>query len=273
MPDVTSLHLDMTCVRRTLAALFFVLAMHVAPYSAAAAKDSLRLAPKGELRVAVVLNNPALVVRSVDGQLGGVAVEVATALGDRLGFKSRIVPYENQTRYNQSIGKDEWDIAIGARDLSRTGVLAFSSVFMEVDNGFVTRPGLNLSTAADVDRAGIKIAVTQGSVADGFLTRSIKLAAVVRVPGGRADAKEMLSSGRADVYAETIAECYRLSAELPGATVLVGRFNASQVVIALPKASASEVGELNEFLADAKRTGLLADAIKRAGLRGIRTPR
>jgi polar amino acid transport system substrate-binding protein len=263
----------MICVRRALLVFCCVVAAHAALLPARAASDSSRIAPKGELRVAVVLANPVLVGRSVDGSLQGVAVDVANALGERLGVKARIVPYENQTRYNQSIGKDEWDIAIGARDLSRTGVLAFSSVFMEVDNGYVTRPGLKLSTAADIDRAGIKIAVTQGSAADGFLTRSIKFAEIVRGPGGRTYAKEMLSSGRADAYAETLAECYRLSAELPGATVLVGRFNASQIVMALPKASASEVGELNEFLADAKRTGLLSDAIKRAGVRGVRTPR
>jgi hypothetical protein len=44
-------------------------------------------------------------------------------------------------------------------------------------------------------------------------------------------------------------------------------------VIAVPKKDAAEVASLNEFLRDAKRDGVLADAIKKANLRGVRSPR
>ena len=261
----------MTCSRWR--ALSFAICMAAFAPRAGAEDEAFRLAPKGELRVGVVQANAALVARSNDGQFRGVANDVATALGDKIGVKVRLVPYENQTRYNQSIGQDEWDIAIGFRDLSRTGALAFTNALMEVDNGFIVRPGRGLLAAADVDRVGIKVAVIQGSTADGSLTRSIKFAELVRISGGRTSAKEALSSGRADVYADSIVECYRLAAELPGSTVLVGRFNTSQMVIAVTKANAAKISELNDFIADLKRTGGLGEAIKRAGLRGARLPR
>jgi polar amino acid transport system substrate-binding protein len=169
-----------------------------------------------------------------------------------------------------SLGKNEWDVAFAPRDLSRTSQLAFSNPFMEADNGYVARPGLSWAMAQDVDRAGIKVAVAQGSPLDGFLTRTLKNAEIVRVPAGLVEAREALSFGHADVYADNTSEAYRIAAEVPGATVLLGRFSAVQMTIAIPKSKLAALPMLNDFLAGAKRDGVIGDAIKRAGLRGVR---
>src|SRR4030095_8880003 len=105
---------------------------------------------------------------------------------------------------------------------SRGEHLAFSEVFMEVDNGYVARPGLALKTTDEVDRAGIKVAVAQGSAPDGFLTRTLKNAEIVRVPGGLAPAREALATARADVYGENVHLAHRIAGELSGAIVLPG---------------------------------------------------
>src|SRR5262245_31836342 len=59
-------------------------------------------------------------------------------------------------------------------------------------------------------------------------TRTMKNAEIVRVPGGFRPAREVLSAGRADVYGENVHVAYRIAAEVPGATVLEGRFNLVQ---------------------------------------------
>jgi polar amino acid transport system substrate-binding protein len=229
-----------------------------------------RLAPKGELRSALIASNPVLVTRGADGQLGGVSVELARALATKLGVPIRLIPYENPARYNESLGKDEWDIGLAARDPSRGEHLSFSDVFMEVDNGYVARPGLPLKTVDEVDRAGIKVAVAQGSAPDGFLTRTLKNAEVVRVPGGLVSAREALASRRADVYGENTHLAHRIAAELAGAAVLDGRFNLVQMSIAVPKQNAAALTIVNAFVRDAKGDRLIAQAIARAGLRGVR---
>lgn len=228
------------------------------------------LAPNGELRAALIASNPVLVTRGIDGQLGGVSVELARALAVRLGVPVRLMPYDNPARYNESLGKDEWEIGLAARDPSRAEYLAFSDVFMEVDNGYVARPGLSLKTADEVDRVGIKVAVAQGSAPDGYLTRTLKNAEIIRVPGGLAPAREVLAANRAEVYGENVHLAHRIAAELPGAKVLDGRFNLVQMSIAVPKRNAAALSVVNEFVRDAKRDGLVAQAIARAGLRGVR---
>ena len=226
-----------------------------------------------ELRVAVVMSNSALAVRNPDGQVSGLAVDLGTALAAKRQVNLKLVPYENIVRFNQSLGKEDWDIALVPRDLSRAGQLAFSDVWLEVDNGYVARPGLSLKTPDEVDRPGTKVAVTQGSPLDGALSRTLKQAEIVRIPGGIVEAREALAYRRADVLAETMPVAYRIVAELPGATVLVGRLSALRVVIAVQKKDAALLPGLNEFLRDAKRDGILAEAIKKANLRGVRSPR
>ena len=241
------------------------------PLTARAQSDAARkLAPKGELRAALIVSNPVLVTRGGDGQLGGVSVDLARAFATKLSVPIRLMPYENPARYNESLGKDEWDIGLAARDPSRGEHLAFSDVFMEVDNGYVARPGLSLKAADEVDRAGIKVAVAQGSAPDGFLTRTLKNAEIIRVPGGLAPAREVLADGRADVYGENVHLASRIAAELPGAKVLDGRFNLVQMSIAVPKHNVATLSIVDEFVRDAKRDGLIAQLIARADLRGVR---
>jgi polar amino acid transport system substrate-binding protein len=234
---------------------------------------SAQVAPKGELRVAFLSSNPTLATRSAEGQYSGVAVDLANALGKKLELPVKLVPYENTVRYNQSIGKDEWDIAFSPRDLSRVAQLAFCNPFMEIDNSFVVRPGATARTPDELDHPGIKIAVAQGSIADGYLTRTIKRATIVRLFGGMVTAREALTSGRADAYADYTHAASRLAAEVPGATVLVSHFNVVPITIAVLKGNAAALSIINDFLKEAIRDGVVAEAIKRAGLTGARARR
>jgi polar amino acid transport system substrate-binding protein len=108
----------------------------------AQAKDASQLAFNGGLRAALIASNPVLVTRGADGQLGGVSVELARALASKLNVPVRLILYENPVHYNESLGKDESDVGLAVCDPSTAEYLAFSDVFMEVDNGYVGRPGL-----------------------------------------------------------------------------------------------------------------------------------
>lgn len=238
----------------------------------AQSSEAQRLAPSGELRMAFIVSNAALVKRTPEGKFSGGLIDIANALAIKLGMTLHPVPYDNIERYNRSIGKDEWDVALTPRDLSRIERLSFSEPFLVVDNGYVARPGSSLISADDVDRTGIKVAVAEHSPADGYLTRTLKKAKIVRLPRGIDEARQALTFGSADVYADNAQLTDLIAAEIPGATVLVGRFNSVPLTFAVPKSNASALSLLNDFVNEAKHDGVIADAIKRAGLRGVRMP-
>jgi polar amino acid transport system substrate-binding protein len=172
------------------------------------------LAPTGKLRAALIASNPVLVTRHPDKSLGGMSVVVANALAAHLGVPVEFKPYDNPALYNKSLETDDWDIGLAACDPSRAEHLAFSATFMEVDNGYVARPGA-APTAEEVDRTGVKIAVAQGSAPNAVLKRLIKNAEIVPVLGGFEPAREALATGKADVYGENLHLAHRIADALP----------------------------------------------------------
>ena len=230
------------------------------------------LSPTGKLRAALIASNPVLVTRRPDGTLGGVSVAVARALAVHLGVPVELKPYDNPARYNESLASDDWDIGLAARDPSRAEHLAFSATFMEVDNGYVARPGATPTNADEVDRAGVKIAVAQGSAPHNVLQRLIKNAEIVPVPGGFEPAREALATGKADVYGENLHLGHRIADALPGARVLPGRFNVVQMVIGVRKRAAAALPTVDDFVSQVRSDGTVQRAITEAGLRGVRVP-
>jgi polar amino acid transport system substrate-binding protein len=198
--------------RETVAVAITALATGWTHARAQAPAVNSTLLPTGKLRAALIVSNPVLVTRRADGTFGGVSVVVARALAAHLGVPVDLKPYDNPARYNESLAADDWDIGLAARDPSRVEHLAFSVTFMEVDNGYVARPG-------------VKIAVAQGNARDTVLRRLIKNAEIVPVPGGFEPAREALATGKADVYGENLHLAHRIADALPGARVLPGRFN------------------------------------------------
>ena len=230
------------------------------------------LSVAGKLRAALIASNPVLVIRRADGTLGGVSVAIARALAAHLGVPLELKPYDNPARYNESLATDDWDIGLAARDPSRAEHLAFSATFMEVDNGYVARSGAMPTNAEEVDRPGIKIAVAQGSAPHGVLGRLIKNAEIVPVPGGFEPAREVLTTGKADVYAENLHLAHRLADALPGSRVLPGRFNVVQMAIGVRKRGEAALPIVDEFVSRIRSDGTVQAAINEAGLRGVRVP-
>jgi polar amino acid transport system substrate-binding protein len=239
---------------------------------AQATSAAATLCPTGKLRAALIASNPVLVTRRSDGTLGGVSVAVAQALAAHLGVPIELKPYDNPAPYNESLATDDWDIGLAARDPARADHLAFSVTFMEVDNGYVARPGAAPTSAEEVDRPGIRIGVAQGSAPHTVLRRLIKNAEIVPVPGGFERARDTLATGNADVYGDNLHLAHRIADALPGARVLPGRFNVVEMAIGVRKRSAAALPVVDEFVNRVRSDGTVQKAIAEAHLRGVRVP-
>ena len=239
-----------------------------APTAQAQGNLASRLAPQGQLRVGLIGSNAILIQRGADGKLSGIAVELAGRLAAQLGVPLRMIPYETAALYAASLGKAEWDIVMSGRDPSRSEFIAFSDPYLEIDSLYLARPGLELKSAEEVDRPDIRIVVYEGGSQDNYLTRELKHASLLRVRTPAA-AREALASGRADVLGATSTGVYKMAADYAGTTVLSGRFSVVQQAIGVPKANADLLPFINGFLLEAKRSGMVADEIRREGLQGV----
>lgn len=232
---------------------------------------SREMAPSGKMRVALIGSNPVLVTPQRDGTIGGVSADFGRLIADRLGVSFEPVVYPDTDTYARSFGTGQWDIAIGPRTPVAEVYSDFSPDFMLVDNIYVAAPGHEFADASQVDRTGVKIAVVLNGAPDQFLSRTLKSAELVRISGGSEAMIEALRSGKAEVYGSNAGNVYQVANGLPGSKVVAGAFRSVRMAIAFPKGrSAAARNKITEIVNEAKSAGLVRDAIKRWGLKGVR---
>jgi len=229
------------------------------------------LAPTGKLRVGLILSNQVLVTKDPGtGELRGVTINLGRALAQRLGVPLETVGYANPAALVKSFGANEWDIAFLAFDAARAQEVDFSPPYMEVDNTYLVTEKSSVGTVELADQVGVTIAVPERSAPDLFLSRNLKSAKVMRVPGGADAAVEVLKSGKADAYAENAHMLSLYADRLPGARVLEGRYTVIQHAIATPKGKMAASEYIKAFVQEAKADGTVAEAIRAGGLRRTR---
>jgi polar amino acid transport system substrate-binding protein len=232
---------------------------------------SSEIAPSGKLRAALVGSNPVLVTRRADGTLGGVSVELAKLLAERLGVSFEPMPYPDTDSYAKSFGAGQWDIAVGPRTPVAEAHCDFSADFMLVDNIYVAAPGREFADASEVDRPGVKIAVVLNGAPDQFLSRTLKAAQLVRISGGSEAMIDALRTGMADVYGSNAENVHKVAAGLAGAKIVPGAFRSVRMAVAFPKSlSAAARDKIAEVVSAAKAAGLIQRSIEEARLKGVR---
>ena len=72
-----------------------------------------------------------------------------------------------------------------------------------------------------------------------------------------------------DLFATNKPTLFEMSDQMPGARVLDGRWGVEHIAVAIPKGRESAMEYLRRFVAEVQTSGLLAQAVERAGLRGV----
>ena len=80
---------------------------------------------------------------------------------------------------------------------------------------------------------------------------------------------DLLRTRRADVLAGIRPGLLEYAARLPGSRVLDERYGANAIAIAVPKGQGGWLAYMSEFIEEAAKSGLVQQAIVRAGLRGV----
>jgi polar amino acid transport system substrate-binding protein len=227
------------------------------------------LAPAGKLRVGINYGNPVLATRDpTSGDLRGVAVDLARELGSQVGVPVELVGYESAGKMFEAAQTGAWDVAFLAIDPGRTDQISFTAPYIEIEGTYLVPAGSPIRALAVVDREGARVAVSAKSAYDLFLSRTLQHAQLVRGPDPDA-AFELLVAGKVDVVAGVRQHLVANAGKLSGSRVLDGRFMVIQQALGIPKSRDSGAKWLRQFIEDVKASGLVAQAIKKAGIRGV----
>ena len=227
------------------------------------------LAPSGTLRVAVFTGNPVIGSKGkAPGEVSGTTARMGRELASRAGLRVTMIEYTAVGKMVEDARSGAWDIAVVAFDPARRDVIDFAPPHMVVDLTYLVAPGSTTRNVADADQPGVRIAAARGAATALYLERNLKAAKVVTADNEPA-AFEMLREGKADALAQNRFLLLGLSERLPGSRVLEDRFAAAEMTIVLPKGRSAALKYVSEFVEQSKRSGLVAQAIAEAGLRGV----
>ena len=240
----------------------------VAPAEAQQAADPrvADLARAGKIRVGLFL--PQYIKDPVTGQLRSVWVENARAFAARVGVQLVIVEHATPPEAIACLKASACDLLFLPLDARAASVGDFSNPIFQFDYTLLTPDGSPILSVADADRSGVRIAVVRNHASTNELIRQLKHAELVyaETPDSTFD---LLRTGQAGVMASTRLALLDFSDRLPGARVLEDRYGANINRMVVPKGQAGWLSYLNEFVEDAKASGLVQKAIERGGTRGV----
>ncbi|MGB8266797.1 MAG: ABC transporter substrate-binding protein [Candidatus Velthaea sp.] len=226
------------------------------------------VAPSGRLRVAINFGNAVLAQRDPEtGAARGVSVELARELGRRLGVPVDLVTFDSAGEVFAALKRDGWDVAFLAIDPVRANEITFSAPYVLIEGAYLVPAGSQIQTNADVDRAGVRVAVGKGSAYDLYLTRTLKAAELVRVPTSP-DAIQTFVREKLEAAAGVRQPIVGYAREHPDVRVIPGRFMVIQQAVGIPKSHASGAAYVRAFVEEMKAGGFVAEALAAHGQTG-----
>jgi polar amino acid transport system substrate-binding protein len=216
-------------------------------------------------RMRVGLFPPQYVKDAANGALKGVWVEIARALASRVGVEIVVLEKPTPSEVVDALNAAVCDVASLGFDPSRVGrVGGFSPPFMRVDYTFMLPAGSPIRCIADADQRGVRIAAVRDHASTLALGRTLQRAEQVSVDTADV-AFELLRSGRVDAWASIRPALLDYSSHFSGARVLDDHYGANLPALVVAKGQDARLAYVSEFIEDAKASGLVQQAIERAG--------
>ena len=226
------------------------------------------LAPTGVLRAGINLSNFLLVTgKTAAGEPVGVSPDMAAEIARRIGVPVKYVPYKTPGELADMAGKNAWDIGLIGAEPQRAETIAFTPAYCEIEATYLVPAGSPIKSLADVDRKGVRIAVTGRSAYGLWLDRNIKNAELVRT-----DTLDSSFEKFVEAKLEALAGLRpRLQdvEKLPGARILDGRFSTVQQAIGTLPQNKAGAEFLRSFVAEAKSSGFVAKLIAKHNVKGL----
>jgi polar amino acid transport system substrate-binding protein len=225
--------------------------------------------PTGRLRAGINLGNPILAGKRADtGEVYGVSVDLARGFAQRLGFELELMPVGTAAKSVDLVTKEEADIGFFAVDPLRGAGIHFTAPYVLIEGCYLVRDDSPLTRNEEVDQAGTRVVVGQGSAYDLFLSREIKAATLERARSSPAVVDHFITTG-ADVAAGVKQQLEADAARLGGLRLLPGRFMVIQQAMGCPKGRGAEAAAaLAAYVEEMKASGFIAEALARHGIEG-----
>lgn len=230
------------------------------------------LAPTGTLRAAFLATNP--VQARIDARTGAVSGPVADLvreLARRLGVPHVLMPMPDASAVIDRVTSGQADIGFLAYEAERATQVDFSEPYLLMGSGYLVRADSSIQRSADVDRAGLTVGAVKGQSQQIYVSATLKNARVriFAATPPHDEIARLLVSGELDAFAANRQRMDEAAATSPRVRVLADNFQRIGQAIVVPKGDASRLKDVNQFVLDARASGVVQASIDRARLTGV----
>jgi polar amino acid transport system substrate-binding protein len=227
-----------------------------------------QIASRGVLRAGVNLGNILLVTGRTDsGDPVGVSPDMGRAVADRLGVPVEYATFASPGQVADAVAQDLWDIALIAHEAERAQTIAFSPAYVEIEATYLVPSGSPVRSIDEIDRPGVRVAVSARSAYDLHLARTLRHARLVRGEG-LAGALDVFTSQGVDALAGLRPALLENARALPGSSVLDGRFTTVRQAIGVRPEHGAAADFLARFVRELRADGTVQGFIDRHGVTG-----
>ena len=228
------------------------------------------LAPTGRLRVGLYPGSPASFL-GAQGELPerGLGFELGRAFATFLSVPFELVLFQTNGEILSAVRQELLDLVLVNATPVRAQYLALAEPVLFTDQTYLVGPDCVVRSIGQIDRAGVRIGVSAGSTSEATLPRLLKQATVVATHG-LDQVGNLMREGKLDAFATNKTILSELADRLPGAVILDGAWGTENIALGIPKHREAALDVLKQFSQTAQASGLVEQAIRRAGMRGAR---
>ena len=226
------------------------------------------LAPTGVLRAGINMSNFLLVTGSTpEGDPDGVSPDMARAVAERLGVPLKLVAFKTPGELADAAVEDLWDIGNIGAEPERAKTIAFTPAYVEIEATYLVPAESPIQSIDEVDRDGVRIAVSARSAYELWLSDNIRHAELVLAQGIDASINTFVEQ-KLEALAGLRPRLVDDVKKLPGARILDGKFTAVQQAIGTKPDREAGAAFLRDFVEEAKASGFVASLIDKHGVSG-----
>ncbi len=233
------------------------------------------LAPSGTLRATFLAGNPVqATVDATTGAISGPAADIVKELARRAGVPYTITASNGSKELIERLSNGAADIGFLAWEGERAQMVDFSGPYLLMETTYLVPAGSPIRTAADADRAGVKIGAVAGNSPTIYLQQHLKNARMILWQAAPAyeELLKMFAGGQLDAYAGNRARFVEAAARYPGLRVVRDNFTMLEQNIVVRKGDSLKLKIVNDFLDEARASTFLKDSLTRAKLAGVQAP-
>ena len=224
------------------------------------------ISSEGKLRMGLYRGSPTSILPGKTlSDSKGVGLELGQTLAKDFDFAFVPVIFQTNADTIGALKKGRVDMVFTSSGDDNIDDLVFSKPILQLEKSYLVGNQRGIRSLSDVDVPTRKIGVMEGSGSQKELKKTLKHAQIITTSSATS-AAAMLRAGRLDAFFSNKALLHEMAETIPGSRVMPDVIGYELLAIAIPKAKAETLPQINQWIGEFMGKDQLKEILENAGI-------